>query len=100
MFKKIKEMSDRIEKKVIDYRRDFHQYAESAWTEFRTSSLIARRLKNLGYEVKAGRAVMIEKDRMDLPSEEVMKKNWERALKHGGDREFLELSKRRIYRSL
>jgi aminobenzoyl-glutamate utilization protein A len=30
-------------------RRDVHRHAESAWTEFWTTSLIARRLIDLGY---------------------------------------------------
>jgi len=91
MFDKIKEITDRIEDKVINYRRDFHRFAESAWTEFRTASLIARRLTELGYEVRAGRDVVKKEDRMDLPSEELLEEHWQRAGKQGGDREFLEL---------
>ncbi|MDK0954670.1 hypothetical protein [Clostridium perfringens] len=31
-----------IKEKIINYRRDFHKYPESAWKEFRTSSLIGK----------------------------------------------------------
>ena len=53
---KISTIADAIENKIIDYRRDFHRYAETGWTEFRTSSLVARRLSDLGYEVMTGAA--------------------------------------------
>ena len=33
-------------------RRDFHRHAEPGWLEMRTSSLIARRLEELGCELK------------------------------------------------
>lgn len=36
-----------IEEKLIKYRRDFHKYAESAWSEFRTTSKIIQILKEL-----------------------------------------------------
>ena len=40
---------------AVKARRDIHQYPELGFTEFRTASKVARRLKNLGYEVKVGR---------------------------------------------
>ena len=40
---------------MIALRRDFHKHAETGWFEMRTSSLIARQLKDLGYEVLTGR---------------------------------------------
>jgi len=51
IYAKINESGKEIEGKIIAYRRDFHKYPELGWTEFRTSSLIARRLAELGYEV-------------------------------------------------
>ena len=45
---------ERLEKVVIETRRDLHQYPESAWTEFRTSALIAARLEKLGYDLTVG----------------------------------------------
>ncbi|MFC2093808.1 amidohydrolase, partial [Bacteroidota bacterium] len=71
-------------------RRDFHQYAESGWTEFRTASLVARRLIDLGYEVMIGKEVMKDEDRMGLPDEETLAKKLQRAKEQGGDEHFLE----------
>jgi aminobenzoyl-glutamate utilization protein A len=64
MYDKIQSFVEGIEEKIIDYRRDFHKYPESGWTEFRTASIIARKLKDLGYEVKIGREVIDEENRM------------------------------------
>ena len=78
-----------LEPKIIAYRRDFHRHAESGWTEFRTASLVARRLTDLGYQVKVGREVIKEEERMGVPPPEVLAARWQRALEQGGDPEFL-----------
>ncbi len=82
-----------IEPQLVADRRDFHRHAESGWCEFRTASLIARRLTSLGYEVQAGRAVVRDEDRMGLPAPEVLQARWQRAIDEGGDPEFLDLVK-------
>lgn len=43
--------SDRIEKKVIEWRRDFHQHPELGNQEFRTAKIVANHLRSLGLEV-------------------------------------------------
>lgn len=43
-------ISQTLTEKIIAYRRDFHKYAETAWTEFRTASLVAEYLDKLGYK--------------------------------------------------
>ena len=52
--KKIYAELDAMEPEMICARRDFHKYAESAWTEFRTTSKIVQFLRGLGLDVKAG----------------------------------------------
>lgn len=84
------QVTDEAERRAVGYRRDFHRYAEVGWTEFRTSSIVARRLATLGYEVQSGRQVLDDKERMGLPSPDVLEEHWQRALQQGGDREFLE----------
>ncbi len=71
-------------------RRDFHHYAESAWTEFRTASLIARELAQLGYEVKLGREVICAEERMGLLTEEELEQQYQRALSQGAVLEYAE----------
>ncbi|QGY48222.1 amidohydrolase [Maribellus comscasis] len=46
-----------IEKKVIDWRRDFHEHPELSNREFRTSKKVAGHLRSLGMEVTEGIAI-------------------------------------------
>ncbi|ADV51021.1 carboxypeptidase Ss1 [Cellulophaga algicola DSM 14237] len=43
-----------VEQKVIDWRRDFHQYPELSNREFKTAEKIAKHLISLGIEVQTG----------------------------------------------
>ncbi len=43
-----------IEPRVIDWRRDFHRHPELGNREFRTSAVVAEKLRDLGLEVKTG----------------------------------------------
>lgn len=88
--KKIIELSSALEPQLVRDRRDFHKYAESGWFEFRTASLVARRLHNLGIAVNLGRDVMVSEDRMGVPDAGVLAAQWMRAKDEGGDPHFLE----------
>ncbi len=50
----ISKKADAIEKKIIDWRRDFHEHPELGNHEFRTAKIIADHLKSLGIEIKTG----------------------------------------------
>ncbi len=89
MINRIEQIVNQLEPQLIEQRRDFHKHAESGWTEFRTASLIARRLHDLGFEVKLGREVVVEADRMGVPDEDVLERHYQRAVEQGGDPEFL-----------
>ncbi|GLC30058.1 amidohydrolase [Clostridium omnivorum] len=86
----INSLADNIESKIIEMRRDFHKYPELGFMEFRTASLIARRLIELGYEVKLGREVLKEAFRMDVPEEAILKENLKKALSYGADKKIAE----------
>ncbi len=47
-----KSNDDNLEKKIIEWRHDFHQNPELGNREFRTAGIIAKHLKSLGLEVK------------------------------------------------
>lgn len=51
---KVDQEVEKVKQKVIDWRRDFHQYPELANQEFRSSKIIAKHLRSLGMEVKEG----------------------------------------------
>jgi aminobenzoyl-glutamate utilization protein A len=92
-------VSDALAKRLVAYRRDFHRYAEVGWTEFRTASLVARRLTELGevwdgtLDVRVGRDVIKPEARMGVPSDEDLERHWQRAVAQGGDPTFLQAMK-------
>lgn len=87
---RIAELVQNLDKKVIAWRRDFHKYPETAWTEYRTSAAIAEHLQALGYEVFLGRDVLEESARVAVPSEEALEAARQRALGEGANPEYLE----------
>ena len=80
----------KLEQQLIQDRRDFHRYAESGWFEFRTASIVARRLKDLGITVEVGREVISAEDRMGLPSRKELADQWMRSQAEGGDPHYLD----------
>ncbi len=75
---------------AIQQRRDFHHYAETAWTEFRTASIVAATLTKLGYEVKIGDEVIEETAMMGVPSEQELAIHMQRAIDQGADPAWVE----------
>lgn len=65
------------------WRRDFHQYAESGWFEFRTATLVTEELHQLGYQLQLGKEVVKADARMGLPSEEKLVEQEKRAIEQG-----------------
>ena len=51
---KANQSADKIESKVIAWRRDFHEHPELGNNEFRTAGIVAKHLQSLGIEVKTG----------------------------------------------
>lgn len=74
---------------ATERRRDFHKHAEPGWCEIRTASLIARRLEELGFEVRVG-AEVLDEERMGLPPADELADAFDRALAHGADPEYAE----------
>lgn len=93
VYKEISEMADRLQEKLSACRRDLHRHGETGWLEMRTSSLIAARLKKMGYEVLTGDQVCRPEARMGLPSKELFDQHYQWALEHGADKEYLERAK-------
>lgn len=87
----IHQLAARLEKKLISYRRDFHQYPESGWTEFRTSARIEAVLRELGYSIRLGSAVIKQSSMMGVPSPEELKEHQERAIREGANPETVRL---------
>ena len=93
VYAEIIRLAEGMENALTERRRDFHKYAETGWFEMRTSSLIARRLTELGYEVLTGEDVCKKEARMGVPSQEELDASYERAVAQGADPEFVERTK-------
>ncbi|HRI60882.1 MAG TPA: amidohydrolase [Saprospiraceae bacterium] len=52
--KQVDEKADRLESKVVEWRRDFHQHPELSNREFKTAEKVAAHLRALGIEVRTG----------------------------------------------
>ena len=70
MNSKVLELAEAQREKLITRRRDFHNYPEVAWTEFRTASIVADTLASLGYQVLTGEEVINQEAMMGVPSAE------------------------------
>lgn len=86
----IKNAVKQIEEQIIEWRREFHQYPETAWTEFRTADKVIKILNKLGYDVQYGEEVVNGTAMMGVPSREILEKNAERSLEEGADKNVIE----------
>ncbi len=84
------EEAEKMQPELVKLRRDFHQYPETAWTEFRTTSIIATVLKRLGFEVLLGKDILDEPSRMLVPDEKTLEACKKRALAEGADPKLVE----------
>ncbi len=78
-----------LAKKLVEWRRDFHQYPETGFLEIRTASIVAGILDELGFDLKTGREVMSEDHCMGKPGESETKKHLEWAKKNGANTAYL-----------
>lgn len=79
-----------IEEKLIDYRRDFHKYAESGWNEFRTTSKIIQILEDLGYNLYYGLDIIEPSAVMGRGDDNYVNDQIDRAIKQGASKEIID----------
>ena len=84
-YEQIEAWTDALYDEVKSIRREFHKYPEPGWAEIRTSSLIARKLQELGYQVLTGEKVCSKSGMMGLLSEEEFSAEYQRAIEEGAD---------------
>ncbi|MBP2667789.1 MAG: amidohydrolase [Firmicutes bacterium] len=82
--------AEALKAKTIARRRDLHQHAEVAWTEFRTAAFVAKTLTELGYQVSTGAAVHDETAMMGVPSKAELEKHMQRAVEQGADKAWVD----------
>lgn len=93
IYEKIIASAEAQTEELTALRRDFHKHAESGWFEMRTTSIIARKLTEMGYEVLLGEDVCKRESRMGVPSDEELEAHYQKALEQGADPEFLPYTK-------
>lgn len=84
-------ITDELRTRLVAWRRDFHRHAETAWTEFRTTSAIVAELRDLGWETIVGPELHEADARLGVPEPEVLAAARERALGQGADPGLVEL---------
>ncbi|MBS0994133.1 amidohydrolase [Gluconobacter cerinus] len=68
---------------VTAMRRDLHSFPETAFLEYRTASIVAARLTELGYSVRVGPEIMCMDDVRGLPPQEDIHSAQNAALANG-----------------
>lgn len=89
MNEKIALKVDELKDQLVEMRRDFHRHAELSWMEFRTASIVVKKLRRLGYDVRYGAEVIKEEAMMGVPSPAVAEKARKRSLEQGADPEIV-----------
>lgn len=90
---KILELADKMQKDMVEMRRDIHRHPETGWTEFRTAALVAEKLTELGYDVRTGSEAINEDYMMGRPSENVLTEAAKRAVAQGAAAEWVKKMK-------
>jgi len=83
------ERSNALQPYMTDIRRSLHCFPETGWLEMRTSALIAKELREMGYEVLTGRAVCREEARMGVPPQAETQAHLARVLEYGCEEAYL-----------
>lgn len=81
---------NKITPKIIDWRRSFHKFPETGWTEIRTASIVAKTLNDLGFDLQLGEQVIDAEARMGLPEQHLLDAAYERALLQGAEHKYAE----------
>jgi aminobenzoyl-glutamate utilization protein A len=71
------------------WRRDLHAHPEVGFTEFRTASLVAGALADLGWEVLTGQDAMVADQRLGVPPDDELDAAYRRAADAGADPRYL-----------
>ena len=83
-------MTPELTARLTAWRRDFHRFAETGWTEFRTTSAIITVLTDLGWDTVYGPELHDAGARLGVPDAEVLAAERERAVAQGAAPELVE----------
>ena len=90
IYNQIDGLASELKQTTIECRRNLHTYPESGWTEYRTASIVATRLTELGYQLRVGEAAVDDCERMGVPSAAVLLAAEKRAIAQGADEQWVK----------
>ncbi|MCL2170109.1 MAG: amidohydrolase [Defluviitaleaceae bacterium] len=90
MKEKIIELAKQMQPELAAFRRDFHKHPELAWTEFRTTAIIATELEKAGFEILIGEEAICGNYMKNVPADEVLAACTKRAISQGADPRFVD----------
>jgi len=86
---KIFARADNFQEELVSLRRDFHRYAESGWSEFRTTAKIVEYLRSHGLDPIFGPAVLNLDYAWAYPERKALDRHMLRAIEQGADPELI-----------
>lgn len=93
IYEQIRAAAEGLQPRLQMLRRDLHTHPELGWREVRTSSLIASRLAELGYQVLTGRDVCHEDCRLCNVEAEMLEEAYQQALRQGAVQPYAEAAR-------
>ncbi len=91
MIKHLIKKAYELREETVGIRRDIHKYPEQGFCEFRTCSVIIKRLQELGFDVKFGNSAIRTESVLGLPDRKTLECEKERAISEGADRSIVNL---------
>ena len=73
-FAKIREEIDAMQPELVRIRRDLHRFPETGWLEMRTTAILAKALRAMGYETYTGARSAGRGARLGLPDEAIWRR--------------------------
>lgn len=77
------------QQQLVQWRREFHRFPETGWTEFWTTSRIADYLEQMGFEILLGNQI-INRDFVRGRRQAVVEKGLENAVAYGANKKWLD----------
>jgi aminobenzoyl-glutamate utilization protein A len=93
MKERILARSEGLQSALVYLRREFHRFPELAWTEFRTASKVAEILEKCGYKVLIGEEIMCGDLMKNVPPQDILDEQMERAKSQGAQDIYLDKMK-------
>ncbi|MDR2167173.1 MAG: amidohydrolase [Clostridiales bacterium] len=93
MTEKIVKTAEDLQDLMVHFRREFHEFPELSWTEFRTASRVAINLESMGFKTLVGEEIMCGSLMKNVPPAHELELQMERAKAQGAELPYLDRMK-------